>query len=113
MTKSLLEKLEQLKVILKNDERVILLNEIDQKLSNDEEVMKLSYRKDAASVEFEDALRHFTEDSLEVKSTQKKLYQAKLELDNHDLVKRYNKAYREVKKIYSYISKEIFGDFAL
>lgn len=113
MTDSLLTKLETLKNILKDDERIKKLDEVDALLSKDENVMKLAYKKDMASVEFDDALKHFGEDSNEVKQAQKKLYEAKLELDNNPLVKEYNNAYKEVRELYHSINKKIFGDFAL
>jgi len=113
MTNTLLGKLEQLKELIKNDSRLVNLNIIEEELSNNEEVMLLSYKKDMASVEFSDALKHFGENSPEVKKAQKHLYDSKLSLDIHPLVKKYNEAYAEVRKLYSYINKEIFGDFAL
>lgn len=113
MTDSLLNKLEELKKLLDNDQRILILNKLDEELSNNEEVMRLSYKKDMASIEFDDALKHFSESSNEVKQAQKKLYNAKLELDSHPLVRKYNKAYIDVKDLYSLINKEIFGDFAV
>lgn len=113
MTNSLMNKLEELKVLLNEDERIIHLNELDEQLSNNEEVMKLSYKMDMLSVEYSDTLKHFKEESKEVNDVQTRLYKAKLELDSHPLVKSYNDAYKKVKDLYRYINKEIFGDFAL
>ena len=92
MNSSLLEKVNNLKLALDKDSRVILLNELDKKLNASEEVMKLSYKKDMALVKFEDALKHFGENSSEVKEAQKELYEAKKNLDLHPLVIEYNKA---------------------
>ena len=44
--------------------------------------MKLDYKKDMALVSYEDSLKHFKEDSVEVSEAQKRLYEAKLSLDN-------------------------------
>ena len=43
----------------------------------------------------------------------KLLYEAKLNLDNHPLVKEYNEAYKEVRLLYEIINKELFNDFNL
>lgn len=108
MTESLLKKLESLKNALLNDERVILLNKIEEEMNNNEEVMKLAYQKDVALTEFEDALKHFGESSKEVKDAQNRLYKSKLALDSHSLVKQYRLQYKEVQKIYISINKELF-----
>ena len=65
-----------------------------------------------AVLEYEDALKHFGENSKEAATAQKKLYEAKLNLDLNPLVKEYNEAFKEVRKIYDLINKELFGEFA-
>lgn len=112
MNSSLNEKVEILKESLAADSRVVRLNSLEEKLNTNEEVMVLSYKKDAALVEFEDALKHFKEDSDEVKLAQKKLYEAKKALDLYPLVQEYNKAYKEVRILCNKINNELFLDFA-
>ena len=90
MNESLANKLEELKNLIENDENVLKVKELDEKLNKSEEVMKLSYKKDMMIVEYENALKHFGENSEEIKQAQRNLYQAKLELDSHPLVKEYN-----------------------
>ena len=111
MTNSLVEKLTLLKKELESDPRVLKLNELDKKLNENEEVMKLAYKKDMASVEFDDALKHFGENSKEAKEALKKLHDAKYDLDVHPLVDEYQKAYKEVRLLYEHVSKELFGEF--
>ena len=111
MTNSLVEKLTLLKKELESDPRVLKLNELDKKLNENEEVMKLAYKKDMASVEFDDALKHFGKNSKEAKEALKKLHDAKYALDVHPLVDEYQKAYKEVRLLYEHVSKELFGDF--
>ena len=53
----------ELKDLLTNDSRIILLNELEKKMNDSEEVMALSYQKDVAVSEYSDALNHFLEDS--------------------------------------------------
>ena len=103
--------LNNLKTAIENDERVLALKQIDDKLNKDEEVMKLAYQKDMASLSYEDALKHFPKDSKEVKDAQIRLHQAKLALDNHPLVKQYNEAYKNVRLMYEKINEELFSSF--
>ena len=111
MDNLLLEKVYALKEGIEKDPRVLKLEELDKKLSNDEEAMKLSYKKDVALSNYEDALKHFKEDSEEVKNAQKALHKAKYELDSLEIVKEYNKAYKEVRLLYEKINEELFSEF--
>lgn len=110
MTQTLIELIDKLNEAIKEDKRVKVLNELDSKLNSDEEVMALAYKKDMALLEFEDALKHFGENSKEAVEAQKRLYEAKLNLDLNPLVKEYNMAFKEVRKIYDLINKEIFNE---
>ena len=80
-------------------------------MNADKEVMLLAYKKDMASVEFDDALKHFGENSNEAKEALKKLHEAKYNLDSHPVVKEYNNAYKEVRLLYEHVSKELFGEY--
>ena len=111
MDNSLSESLAKLKEAIENDPRVLRLEEIDKKINENEEIMKLAYKKDMALLAYEDNLKHFKEDSKEVKDAQKSLYEAKLSLDNHPLVKEYNKAYKEVRELYNKINEVLFKKF--
>lgn len=111
MSNELLEKLLLLKSELKSDKRVQKLDELEKALNSNEEVMKLAYKKDMASVAFDDALKHFGENSKEAREALKKLHEAKYALDVHPLVQEYNEAYKTVRLLYEYISKELFGEF--
>lgn len=111
MNIELINSLTKLKEAINNDPRLLKLNELDKRLNNDEEVMRLAYKKDMASVSYEDALKHFSKDSDEVRDAQKRLHEAKLELDNNELVKEYNLAYKEVRLMYEMINEELFSKF--
>ena len=103
---------EELKEKIANDPRVISLNEIEKRMNESEEVMALTYKKDMAAVDYSDTLNHFPEDSKEAKEALKKLHEAKLNLDNHPLVKEYLKAYKEVRELYQNINEIVFGNFS-
>lgn len=111
MDKLLYEKIVDLKRGIEEDERVLYLLEMEKKLSNDPLAMKLAYQKDIKAMEYEDALKHFKEDSKEVEAAQKALYLAKKELDSLEIVKEYNKAYQAVRLLYEDINKELFSEF--
>ena len=111
MNDSLAKSLDELKKAIENDPRVLKLNELDKKLNENEDVMRLAYQKDNASFEYNETLKHFKEDSDEARNAQKKLYEAKFKLDSHPLVKKYNEAYKEVRKIYDEINEKIFKRF--
>ena len=103
----------ELKDLLTNDSRIILLNELEKKMNDSEEVMALSYQKDVAVSEYSDALNHFLEDSEEVRNAQHNLRLKKEALDNHQVVKEYLKAYSEVRDLYFQINEILFGDLSL
>lgn len=107
----LLDSLTLLKEAIENDPRVKKLNELEERINNDETVMGLSYKKDNASREYEDALRFFKDGSEEVKKAQQALYKAKYELDTNPLVKEYSKAYKEVRLLYDELNNMLFKDF--
>lgn len=111
MNQNLLEKASEIKQEIESLPEVIELKRLDKLLNENEEVMKLCYRKDVAATKFEDAVRYFGKESDEAAQAQKVLYQAKLELDKNELVKAYNEQYKEVRKIYDKINEEIFNPF--
>ena len=111
MNQSLLEKVTKLKQEIDNSPEVQELKRLNSLLENDEEVMKLCYKKDCAVTNYEDALKHFGENSDEAIKAQKELHQAKLELDSNELVKKYNEQFKIVRKIYDKINEEIFNPF--
>lgn len=99
----------ELKELLSNDERVVLLNKLEEGMNNNEEVMRLAYIKDNKADAYETALRFFSEDSEEVKTARNALYIAKKELDEHPLVREYLKAYSEVRNLYLQMNEKLFS----
>ena len=111
MNEILHEKINNLNNELKSHPDVIELDRLEKILNNDEEVMKLCYRKDVCVTKYEDAIRYFGENSDETLEAQKFLHQAKLALDENELVKKYNEQYKKVRKLYDKINEEIFDPF--
>lgn len=102
-----------LKELLDNDERVILLDVLEKKMNENEEVMALAYQKDLAVNEYSGALNHFSSDSEEVKKAQHNLFVKKEALDNNPLVRDYLKAYSEVRDLYYQINEILFNNLSL
>lgn len=100
----------ELKDLLNTDERIVLLNELEKKLNKDEEVMKLAYQKDVAVNNYNDALRHFSQNDEVTKAAQKELHLKKEALDNHPLVREYLKAYSQVRDLYLEINDILFSN---
>ena len=89
MEDELIEKTYALKESLDHDERLLLLKEKEKEMEENEEVMLLSYYFQRAQDEYNDALRHYKEESEEVKKAQKTLFEKKKALDEHPLVQAY------------------------
>ena len=98
----------KLKDSLNNHPSIILLNEIEKEMENNEEVMRLSFLKDQANDKYNDMVKYFSENSKEASNALKELHQAKLNLDNHPLVKKYLKAYQDVRLLYQEINSLLF-----
>ena len=111
MNQKLVEITSKLKEELNNHPDVIELERLSKLLSENEDVMRLCYKKDTCATKYEDTVKYFGLDSDEARNAQKALYQAKLELDNNALVKAYNEQYKKVRKIYDKINEEIFNPF--
>lgn len=111
MNNSLYEEVYKLRDQMKSDPRFLMLKEMDEKLNNDEEVMKLAYQKEMAIVEYEDALNHYGKNSAELKKAQQNLAKCKLNLDNHPLVKEYYLALQKVREMDRKVNEKLFDDF--
>ena len=111
MSNSLYEEVYKLRDQMKSDPRFLALKELDEKLNNNEEVMKLAYQKEMAIVEYEDALNHYGKNSAELKKAKQNLAKCKLNLDNHPLVKEYYLALQKVREMDRKVNEKLFDDF--
>lgn len=109
MNEKLLIDLVNLKEILKKSKEYEALSIKNQKLEESDEVKLLSYKKDMAIMNYEDALKHYDKNSLEVLSAEKVMSKAIYDLNNHPLVKEYNLAYRDLNEVYLKINHELFS----
>lgn len=111
MNQNLSEKATALKAEIESLPEVKELEKLSKLLNENEEVMKLCYAKDICVTKYEDSIRYFGENSEEAETALKALHQAKLALDENELVKKYNSQYKIVRKIYDKINEEIFNPF--
>lgn len=111
MNEKLLVSISTLKKLLDSDPRIINLDALSKEISSSLEVNKLSMDMQEKASVYEDALKHFKEDSPEYKNAQHALFLSKKRLDEHPLVHEYNKCYAEVQLLYNNINKELFGSF--
>ena len=102
---------DELKKEMDNDPRFLKLQEIEEKMNNDEEVMRLAYQKDLKSDRYNDLLKIYDDKHPLVVSARKELVEAKSNLESHSLVKEYLKAYAEVKMLLYKVNDILFGDF--
>ena len=103
----------ELKDLLSQDERVVLLDKLEKEMNTNEEVMALAYQKDLAINNLSDAINHFGENSEEAKNAQHELFLMKEALDNHPLVRQYLKAYQEVRELYFNLNDILFSNLNL
>lgn len=101
----------KLKNALKDDLRIIELLQAEKEMEEDDEAKILSYKKDCAADEYNDMLRLFPKDSLEVKTAQMKLHETKKKLEELPCVRKYLEKFKEVRKLYDEINSALFQDF--
>lgn len=109
MTQEIYELANRLKKEIDSDERIIVLNSLENQLNDSEVIMKLAYRKDIAVDKYNDMLRIYKDDSEEVINARKELATAKKELEENDLVRQYLKAYQQVRILYQNINETLFS----
>lgn len=108
MDEKLVEKLSLLKTEIINSKEYQEFIEIEKKLTSNEEVMVLSYKKDMALVEYVDGLKHYSKNSQELININKNLAEATYNLNNHPLVKEYKKKLDDLNKLYLEVENIIY-----
>lgn len=96
---------------LKNSEEYIKLKEIESKMESDLEVLKLVNDFSLAQSEYNSILNHYDFESEEAKKYQKQLYECKMILDSHPLVKEYYKYLALVNEPLRYLEFNLLNLF--
>lgn len=106
MELALIEKILELKDLIKNSSKYISLYSKEKELENNKEAILLSYKKDLAIMDYEDNLKHFDKNSKEVLQSKEKLSKAIFKLNDLKITKEYksllenfNELMKEVENI--------------
>ncbi|MDY0177825.1 MAG: YlbF family regulator [Bacilli bacterium] len=111
MNEKILDLTLKLRSALDNDLRIAELSKAEREMETDDLAKTLSYKKDCAVSEYNDALRFFSRDSSEVKKAQRKLYEAKKALEELPSVRKYLEKFKEVRMLYDELNAILFADF--
>ena len=111
MDEQLISLLDKVKNDVKETDEYRVFYDIQKEIESDEEIMRLSYLKDQALINYEVALRHYGENDANTLKASKEMSQAIYELSNHPLVKKYNKALESYNLLLNEFAKEAFGEF--
>ncbi len=103
--------IESLKKAIDEDPRILLLNELERKVSENEEVKKLSDSLKEKEKGYSFLLAHYGEKNEKTIAMQRSLYEAKLALDSYPLVKEYSTAYIAVRDLYMLIDDILFSPY--
>ena len=104
LTKSLREEMDK-------DIRFQNLLRLEKEINDNEEVIKLAYKKDMANTKYNDLLKYYKEEDEIVIEARKELFESKKTLDSHPLVKEYLKAYSEVEQLLYQMNNILLRDF--
>ena len=100
----------ELKEEMNKDERFIALLDAEEKMMNDEEVIRLSIKKEEALNKYSDLLNVYDKNSSEVKKAKEALDEAVNNLDKNPLVRSYQEAYKEVNIVLHKMNEILFKD---
>lgn len=113
MDSELLFKLNELRELIENTNEYKELLLAEEKMSTNEEVMLLAYKKDMALVEYEDSLKHYSKNSKEVLFLSENLAKAVYNLNNHEDVLNYKNKLDQLNLLYSEIEEVILKGIKL
>ncbi|MDY2727868.1 MAG: YlbF family regulator [Candidatus Onthovivens sp.] len=108
MNEELLNQISILKENIVNSDEYRNLLKAEKEMEQSNEVMILSYKKDMAIVDYEDALKHYSRNSIEVLKAEKILSETAYNLNQHPLVKSYKENLDKLNQLYEEIDKIIF-----
>ncbi len=108
MNEELLIKVCELKQLIEKEEVFQNVIKYEKLIEESDEVKILSYRKDIALMEYEDALELFDKNSKEVLAKQKVLSDAIEQLNKNEKVAFYNKNLAELNYFYKKIEDILF-----
>ena len=105
------KRLLDLTLAIDEDPDVLLLKEKETALKDDPALLSLVEEKDKSLSEYMLARMDYGEDSQEAETAQKKLHQAKMNLDLQPKSHEYTEIYSRVSLRYRYVDDILFGLF--
>lgn len=109
--KDIHEEIEEIASLIKNREAYEKLNKLERQMENDNDVLVLSNIFMMTQREYSDALKHYDENSNEIKPYLQKMHEAKYNLDIHPLVVEYYKCLKEVNEPLRYLEFNLLSKF--
>jgi len=109
MNLELFNKIKDLEKAIKESIEYKNLQEKNALMENSEEVCLLAYKKDMLLMEYEDSLKIYKSDSMEVKKKKEALNHMVFKLNSHPVVVEYNRALNEYNKLLKEISDKLFN----
>ena len=106
-------RIDEISEALKRRECNKKIKEIEQKMESNKEVIALVLAFEKAQREYSSSLNRYEENSPEVKNAQRILYQKKLELDSHPIVKEYYLLLKEVNEPLRYLEMKLLSRFKI
>ena len=103
--------LEELKSALDDDPRLVSIKKAEALCMESEEVLALSKAKDAAQEAYSSLIGKRPSGDEELLMAEKNLFESKLALDTHPLVKDYSEKYSIVRDLYMQIDDMLFSSF--
>lgn len=111
MDEKILEEVISLASELKNRDEVIQIKNIQILMRENQDVLRLVNDFNLAQSEYNSCLNHFDFESEEAKKVQKVLFDAKMKLDSHPLVKEYYLLLNQVNEPLHYIELNLLSKF--
>lgn len=112
MNIKLLDLLTRLKIYIDADKNIIRLNELDLILKDADDLILIKIKKD----KIKNSIDILKEDEVinkeELLRLQESLVELNLEFNSHLIVKEYNEVYNEVEKIYNKINSTLFDPYS-
>lgn len=109
--KDIHEEINDITDYLKSQKSYSRLKDIEEKMENDPHVIALSLAFQKTQRDYSDGLKHYEEDSIELNELQRKMFEAKYELDSLDLVKEYYNCLKEVNEPLRYLEYNLLSKF--
>ena len=105
--------IDEISELLNSRTCLIEIKEIEKEMESNQEVIDLVMKFESVQREYSSGLNHYDENSKELLEIQKRLYEAKLNLDSHPLVEKYYSLLSEVNEPLRYLEMKLLSLFKI